>query len=119
MSFQDDLSRDEFYQAAIQPDFPDCMQFVLTAAAQPSGEGDLTFSEEGIENLTDQIKHFIMARILGTWRKQNLAPKELSVGLVLDFKAPDEEMLRKGAWPWWALVDKGAHPLDGGHRGTP
>jgi len=108
-----DLSRDDFYKKAIQPNFPNRMQFVLTAS---DVEGQ-TFSEEGMDAVTEQIESFIMARILGTWRKTKTAPHELTVNVDLEFKARSEHELRQGAWPWWALVDKGNHPLDGGHRG--
>jgi len=112
--YGDELSRDEFYRAAIQPDFPDNMQFVLTATTN-FGE-NVTFSQEGIDGMVEQLKSFIMARILGTWHKTNVAPHELTVNMRLEFKADEMEKLRKGDWPWWALVDEGKNHLDGSHR---
>jgi len=117
---EDDVSRDDFFRKAIHPNFPNHMQFVLSIPPEVIriGDEDLTFSHEGIDALTEQIGSFIMARILGTWRKTNAAPHELTVDLDLSFKALSRRELREGAWPWWALVDEGKTPLDGGHRGS-
>jgi hypothetical protein len=110
-----ELDRDTFYKAAIRPGVPNAMQFVIDVPPELRSP-NTSFSQEGLDQLGDQIKTFILARILGTWRETGKPPVDLSVALSLHFEEVPREELQKGSYPWWQLVDEGKHPLEGSHR---
>lgn len=110
-----DLDRDEFYRQAIKPGFPNRMAFQLEASPENLAAGR-SFSQEGLDNLAEQLKTFILARTLGTWSEEGVVPSSLTVGLQLSFETVPLESLRRGSAPWWHLVDEGGSPIEGGSR---
>jgi hypothetical protein len=110
-----DLDRDSFYLQAIKPEFPDEMTFVLQADGATVRPGT-TFSEEGFENLFEQLKTFLTARTLGNWRGTGEAPIEMTVDLRVEFKSRSIEELKNGYGPWYHVVDPGGTPLEGSIR---
>lgn len=108
------LQRDEFYQLALDPEFPDKMLFSITAQHD---EKDKTFSREGIESVTDQIHDFIMARIFGHWKATDDAPKEMEIEVNIRWKAQSETQLQEGDYPYYsAELLTGLKQVDGSAR---
>jgi len=114
-TFQNDLSRDEFYRKVIEPDFPNVMQFALDVPPERRQPGR-SFSEDGVETVTQQMKDFVLARVLGTWSKTKQPPYEMTVTVDIAFRSTPLSDLREGLLPWYALVDQGNNPLEGSHR---
>jgi hypothetical protein len=114
MSFQDELPRDDFYKKVVQPGFPNEMTFVLDVPEELRQENK-SFSEEGFDQLMDNITSFLLGRTLGTWQSEGAPPSELTVRMSLEFKAEPKSRLREGG-PWWHLVDQDGKSIDGSYR---
>jgi hypothetical protein len=111
------MDADQFYELAVDPNFPNEMIFSLNAV---NPENPTTFSKEGVEGITDQLHHFLMARIFGSWKKTNMPPKHMKVHVSLTFDdvSHDESELYDGALPWFSgeVDDIGLLQADGQHR---
>jgi hypothetical protein len=110
-----DLGRDAFFMKVIQPGFPNTMNFVLEVP-EAKRQANRSFSEDGVDQMVEQIKTFLMARTLGTWDEGGSPPHEMSVVLRVGFKAVPIGTLRLGDNPWWHLVDEGQNPIEGSIR---
>ena len=91
----DSIDADVFYQEAQQPDFPDEMLFQI-GKENPDNEG--TFSREGIADIVDMIEAFIMARLLGQWKKTGKPPKVLKMHLKMEWE--HDPHIAEGSLPY-------------------
>lgn len=107
------MDRDEFFLAACQPTFGDKMAFQMRSADHTPGT---TFSIEGLENLTDQMFGFMLARAHSRMT-QGLPAKELHMLLSMNWHSFEHELLEIGP-PWYAVEDKavGLQVIDSRHR---
>jgi hypothetical protein len=107
----------DFFTRAMQPDFPDEMNFQLQAS-DPAP--DRSLSLEGLDEIAGQIRDFIIARIKGNWDKTGQAPKSLFATVNLSIGKPpyDERTLDVGL-PWSNQYDgatEGLRTIDGSLR---
>lgn len=106
------MDADEFYTQAVDPAFPDEMIFQIRAE-NPKNPG--TFSREGLTDTVDMMDAFIMARIMGQWKKTARPPKAMRMHLKIMWDAdPDIE---ESYLPWFdGTLREGPTQLDGKHR---
>jgi hypothetical protein len=105
-------SADEYYRLAMQPEFPNEMAFQIT---HENADPDKTFSKEGVEEIADKMHAFVMARIMGQWRKTGKAPKVMTAVLALEFDGRSD--VREGDLPYFDIgVVGGLTQADGAHR---
>lgn len=104
--------RGEFYELAMHPDFPDEMALQLDRASKT--DPTTTFSMEAVDELTEQFRTFLMARIVGRSRK-GLMPHHMRVNLSLDWN-PGNPKTDPNVGPFWIAEDESLTPLDGSHR---
>jgi len=96
------MEHHEFYERAVKPGFGDFMHFQLEREA----EDDLAFSMEAIEDLAEEMKNFLLARIYARWKLTGKAPRQLLAKLDLKWQSYPQDVLDLGL-PWWAAVDPG------------
>lgn len=103
------IDTEEFYQAMMQPEAPDEMDFALTYVHP---EKDRTFSKEGLESVLDQVHAFVMARLYGRWKGTGVPPQRLTVHVQLDWEG------KPGNVPFYLLdiETRGMTQADGEHR---
>jgi hypothetical protein len=106
---------DQFYEMAKHPLFPDKMTFQIRVA---NPANPYSFSKEGIEGTVDQMQAFIVARVMGQWRKTGKPPREMQIEVAINWKYEPEDVLSLGDMPWFNRdEDKGGlTQLDGEHR---
>jgi len=93
------LDRDEFYEQAMEPGFPDEMAFQIE---HDDPDPDRSFSVEGLDELALKFKMFVMARVHARWKQTGEGPKKLraTVYLTWEPKHPMED-----AGPFYHLFD--------------
>lgn len=102
-----EFSREDFLKRVVKPEFGDSMNFQITKQVRDDNMG---ISMEAIDGLLDQMKTFILGRMLSAWGGgKGDPPLDLLATLKLSWEAHPEEVLEIGL-PWWNLVD-------GSHRG--
>jgi len=103
------MDHNEFYELAMQPDFPNEMVFELE---NKDPTPDRSFSMEGFQEVSDQVKHFVMARSLARMSEGKPA-KSVSIHIAVKWDTPvgdDQE------FPWYHLNDAELTQMDGEHR---
>jgi hypothetical protein len=107
------MKRDEFYEAALAPDFPN--EIALQVERPADGDPELTFSADALDDLAEQFKTFVTARAFGSWKATGRAPQKLRATVTLDF-APGNPAVDAG--PYYNLGDDGSglHAIDGAAR---
>lgn len=105
-------NRDEFYELAMHPDFPDEMSFQLDRPVKTNPT--LTFSQEGVDQLAEQFRTFVMARIVGRSEKVS-PPHHMRVNVTFDW-APGNPRTDENVGPFWIAEDESLEPLDGTRR---
>ena len=111
-------SREEFWEHAIQPDFPDEMAYQIDREHAKTEDPTTTFSLEAVNEIAEQFRMFLMARILGTQRKRNgLAPKHMRATVTLDWNPSPEPVNDPTVGPYFQIDhDTKIEPLDGSKR---
>jgi hypothetical protein len=107
------LNRDTFLKMQMGPDGEDQMNFVLRSG-DPNPEH--FFSLEGVENITQQIRDYVLARTLAKYNRTGKAPKNVSVNVKLDWSGPSNLALELRGVPWYGADDHGPTPIDGDRR---
>jgi hypothetical protein len=108
---QSKVHRDRFYEAAMQPDFPDEMAFQLDRV-DPS-DPLVTFSQEGVNELAEQFRMFLMARIVGHGQKDGAMPKHMRATVKLDWNPEYDPIDDPDVGPYFHIdTDDGLTPLD-------
>ena len=97
------MDREEFYQEAMKPEFPNKMAFQLERV---DTNEVVTFSLEGFEGITRQIHDYLMARTYAEYKRTGKGPKQLRVLVDLDFHTIPEDDLEIFPVPWYHLYDK-------------
>jgi len=106
--------REEFWENAIQPDFPDEMAFQLDRERASSEDPQTTFSLEAVNEIAEQFRMFLMARVLGTQQKRNgLGPKHMRATVTLDWNPTKEPVNDPTVGPFFHIDnDTKIEPLD-------
>lgn len=107
------MDADEFYLKAKEPNFPDEMAFQIKAV-NPENKG--TFSRQGVEDTVDLMQGFIIARLMGTWKKTGVPPRVMNMTLKIDWEYDPE--IAAGFLPYFDADIKGVGltQVDGEHR---
>lgn len=108
------MEMEKFFNLACQPDFGDIMSFQIHSEDKTPGT---TFSREGVENVTDQMFRFIMARMLARMN-QDLPAKDLHIQMRLTWDRFERDLLDEIGPPWYDFSDKktGLSQIDATHR---
>jgi len=110
------MNIDEFYDMAVQPEFPNGMVFELNRV----GDDDKTFSIEGIDAITEQFRNFLLARTSAYWKRTDVAPKTMRVGVEISLARETgtwDLPLSDGVLPFYTVDDEGGlAPIDGTNR---
>jgi hypothetical protein len=108
---QQNMDRNEFFEAAMQADFPDEMAFQLDRA-DPS-DPQTTFSQEGVNELAEQFRMFLMARIVGRGERTGTMPKHLRAMVTLDWNPRFDPVDDPSVGPFYHIGDdQGLEPID-------
>ena len=108
-----DMARDEFLEAAMQPEFPDRMAYQIDRAYDP-GQPDATFSQEAVDALAEQFRTFLMARVVAYRTSRGRSPLLVRAMVDLDW-APDDP--KDGDAPFYHIErDPGLEPFDPSRR---
>jgi hypothetical protein len=107
------VPRDAFLKMQMGPDGEDEMNFVLRSS-DPDPEH--FFSVEGVENITAQIRDFVLARAIAAHHRSGKVPKNVSVNVKLDWRGPSNAALELRGVPWYGADDHGPTPIDGDSR---
>lgn len=92
---------DDFWTMAKQPEFPD--DFTMQIERPEGDDPRLSFSEEGIENLRDQLMKFLLARMIATHKRNGgQGPKKMRARIKLDF---DPGHPQQDAGPYYHVID--------------
>lgn len=95
--------REQFFEAASVPEFPNRMAFEVGRSQR---DKDATFSKEAISTTTENIQAFVLARVLGEWKKKGIAPQEMNIEVTVKFdQNKGKRKLEQGNIPWWNLDD--------------
>lgn len=107
------MDADEFYKTAMEPGFMDEMVFQIHAA-NPKNPG--TFSKEGVENTVDLMQSFIIARLMGRWKRTGKPPKEMKMHLKIEWVTDDD--IADGWLPYFDadIRGNGLTQVDGQNR---
>ena len=97
----------EFYEMAMDPRFPNMMDFELTA---PSMEDERTFSIEGLNEVANQMRHFTLARLVAYGDGTGKLAKRLRVRVSVRYDDGTElvEELHEGELPFYTGIDDGS-----------
>lgn len=107
------LSRDEFIDAAMQPEFPDRMAYQIDREYDPE-HPDGTFSQEAVDALAEQFRVFVMARLVAQMDKTGRPPLHVRAMVDLDW-TPDDP--KDGDAPYYHIDnDNGLEPFDPSRR---
>jgi len=105
------LDREAFYEAAMRPYFPDEMAFQLDRV-DPS-DPLVTFSQEGVNEIAEQFRMYLMARIVGHGEKVGVMPKHMRATVVLDWNPDPDPINDTTVGPYFHIDhDEGPTPLD-------
>lgn len=107
------MERAEWVDAMLEPDASDEMGFVLQA---PDDDLERSFSMEGLDTITNSIREFVMARIVGYHTRTGQVPKNLHATVKLDWVETPDSLMEVLPRPWAAFKDTGMTPVDGGTR---
>lgn len=117
MDLPDGMTQSEFYELAVQPDFPDGMVFELNCENQ---EDEKTFSMEGIDTIVEQFKNFLLARTSAYYKRTDLPAKTMRVGVEITLArrvGSWDKPLSDGALPFYTTDVVGdLKPIDGSNR---
>jgi hypothetical protein len=107
----------DFYELAVEPDFPDGMVFELNCENE---EDEKTFSMQGIDTIVEQFKNFLLARTSAYYKRTDLPAKTMRVGVEVNLARKVgtwDKDLRDGALPFFtADVVGDLKPVDGTNR---
>jgi len=107
-----EMERGEFYEAAMQPDFPDEMAFQIDRAVIDN-DPLTTFSQEAVDELADQFRMFLMARIVGHGKRVGVMPKHMRATVTLDWNPSGQPVDDTTVGPYFQIGnDVGLEPLD-------
>jgi len=118
------MKRDEFYELAMKPEWPDTMAFQLERPGDTEDD-ERTFSEEGIDGIARQVRDFMLARTYAQYVKTGKGPKRVRIEVNLKWdilpEGDDHQDL-----PWFHLHDENHEflrvnglnrlPLDNGRK---
>jgi hypothetical protein len=107
------VDRDAFLKMQMGPDGEDEMNFVLRSA-DPNPEH--FFSMEGVEDITRQVRDFLLARALAAYNRTGKVPKNVAMNVKLDWSGPSNLSLELRGVPWYGADDRGPTPIDGDRR---
>lgn len=106
------MDAETFFEKAKQADFPDEMAFQIRVN---NPENELSFSREGIVDTVDLIQSFIMARILGQWKKTGKPPKVMNMHLSIAWENDDN--IAESFLPYFdADINEGLTQIDSQYR---
>jgi len=106
------VSRDDFYEDMLRPDAPDEMAFQIDRD-KPNDPPGMTFSEEAINDLAEQFRMFLMARIYGQIKRTGLGPRHLRASVRLDWH-PGDPHTDEEVGPYYQIrADNGLTVIDG------
>jgi hypothetical protein len=110
---QTKIEHKDFYEAMMLPDAPDEMAFQIDRARETPP--DQTFSMEAVNELAEQFRLFLMARIYGESQK-GVGPHHLRAYVNLDWK-PGNPQHDPDVGPYFAIdKDEGITQIDGSLR---
>ena len=107
------VPRDAFLKMQMGPNGEDEMNFVLRSQ-NPDPES--FFSMEGVENITQQVRDYVLARALAEYNRTGKPPKNVSLNVKLDWSGPSDLALEIRGVPWYGANDHGPTPIDGDSR---
>ena len=101
----------------MEPEFPDGMVFELV---REDDDSDRTFSRDAIDDITDQIHAFIMARLYAHWKSTGKPARTMRVGVDMQaiestFTTPVDEL----PLPYYTRRDEGGLTVAVGSRRIP
>lgn len=111
------MDQAEFYEMAVEPDFPNGMVFELNCGNQ---DDEKTFSMEGIDTIVEQFKNFLLARTSAYYKATDLPAKTMRVGVEVTLARKVgtwDTPLADGALPFFTVDVMGdLKPIDGTNR---
>ena len=105
--------RNQFYELAMHPDFPDEMALQLDRTVETDPR--VTFSQEGVDELAEQFRTFLMARVVGRSAKTGRMPHHVRATVTFDW-APGDPKIDPNVGPFYIAEDEGLTPIDGSRR---
>ena len=109
------VSSEDFYDAMLLPDAPDEMAFQIDRD-KPGDPPGMTFSVEAVNEIAEQFRMFLMARIYGTMQRTGIGPRHLRATVKLDWN-PGDPLPDPEVGPFYAIDnDHGPTPIDGKRR---
>lgn len=105
----------DFYEEMMRPDAPDEMAFQLNRD-KPGDPVGMTFSQEAINEVAEQFRMFLMARVYGQMQRTGIGPRHLRATVKLDW-APGNPLGDASVGPFYEIAnDQGITPVDGKRR---
>lgn len=107
-------STQDFYESAMQPDFPD--EIALQIDRQQAGEGpEIGYSQESVETISEQFRAFLLARSYAHYKATGFMPKHVRAKVTFDFSPhPGDPMDDPDVGPFYhAANDRGTTMIDG------
>lgn len=109
------VGSDDFYESMMLPDAPNEMAFQLDRD-KPGDTPQTTFSMEGINELAEQFRSFLMARTYGEMQRTGFGPRHLRATVKLDWH-PGDPLHDPEVGPFYSIDnDGGLTPVDGTRR---
>ena len=104
------MERGDFWEMAMQPNYPD--EITLQIDRQEGTPGDITFSQEGVDEIAEQFRMFLMARIIGHQHRTGVMPHHLRINVGLNWR-PGDPQHDPEVGPYFHIdADKGVEVLD-------
>ena len=102
----------DFFEAMMEPEAPNEMAFQMDRD-RPEDPPQMTFSIEAVNEVAEQFRMYLMARIYGEMQRTGLGPRHLRAYVTLDW-APDDPQHSPKVGPYYQIdKDEGPTPIDG------
>jgi len=112
----DQIPQTDFYEAAMQPDFPDEMAFQIDRD-MADDDPESTFSQEAVNEIAEQFRMFLMARLVGKIEGTGVGPRHLRATVNLDWKPSRHPKGDPTVGPFFHIKgDEGMTPIDSTKR---
>ena len=107
-----DTETDTFWNEMLKPDAPDEMVFQI----DKNPGNPATFSQEAVDEMAEQFRLFLMARVYGHNQRTGIPARHLRIYTQLDWSPNGDPMNDPNVGPYFQVGDKGITPIDGTRR---
>jgi len=110
------VERSDFFEQMMRPVAPNEMVFQIDRR-RPRRQPDETLSQEAVDEIAEQFRMFLMARLLGETKRTGLGPQHVRATVTLDFNPRVDPVNDPEVGPYFQIGnDEGLEPLDGTKR---